>query len=194
YPISGKVPRQGPRWRFGEPTLWSDRPPAYVLCDHEQVAVRVLHENFSLSALTISGPAPHLTWPEIDWPVAHSEGGQYPLDARKVDLEHGSLAKGKVQRSRLETTMPLAQHDLVAFRMLQIGEPLFRPLEGGLKAEDVPPERQARPQIVHMELDNHARPTAPRWRAQCLGRFAFFCHPFLELLLTATVAARLYWR
>jgi len=42
-----------------------ERPLTYVLRNHEQVAVRVLHENFPLTALTISGPAPYLPWTEM---------------------------------------------------------------------------------------------------------------------------------
>jgi len=61
--------------------------------------------------------------------------------------------------------MPLAKHDLMSLRMLQIDKSFFRSFKSCPKAQNVTLERQAFRKVIHMKLDDYARPTRSRRRA-----------------------------
>src|SRR5207247_8343226 len=69
------------------------------------------------------------------------------------------------QSPGFKATMPLAKHDLMSFRMLQIGKSFFRSFKSRLKAQNVAPEREAPRKVVHMKLADHTRPTTSRRRS-----------------------------
>jgi hypothetical protein len=48
--------------------------------------------------------------------------------------------EGPVQWAGLEAAVPLTQHDLMSFLVLQIDKLLFGSLKGDLESEDVMPE------------------------------------------------------
>src|SRR5205085_6440701 len=57
---------------------------------------------------------------------------------------------------------PLAQHDLLAFGMLQIDEVFFGAPESDVEADDVRPERQAGGEVGDMQLGDHVGPAGFR--------------------------------
>src|SRR6266571_533132 len=132
---------------------------------HDQISVRVLHENLSLTALPVACPAPYLSGSEINRPVSGCQRLQHWCNILKIDLQHGPLAKRVVQRPGFKATMPLAKHDLMSLRMLQIDKSFFRSFKSCLKPQNVTPERQTYRKVIDMKLDDHARPTRSRWRA-----------------------------
>src|SRR6266567_3086654 len=138
---------------------------------HDQISVRVLHENLSLTALPVACPAPYLSGSEINRPVSGCQRLQHWCNILKIDLQHGPLAKRAVQRSGFKATMPLAKHDLMSLRMLQVGKSFFRSFKSRLKSQNAPPERQAFRKVIHMKLDDHTRPATSRRRSVSVALF-----------------------
>ena len=107
---------------------------------HPQITIRVLDKDLLLTGFAVACFAPDLAWTEIDRPISGTEIGQNRADVSEVNLKHCTLPKRSLHRSRLEPTMTLAEHNLLAFRMLQVNELfLFAPL-GNFKADNVLPE------------------------------------------------------
>src|SRR3979490_756526 len=88
----------------------------------------------------------------------------YGADVPKVNLEHRALPKRMLHRSCLKSAIPLAEHDLLPFGMLQINELLLGTPVGNFEADDVRPESQADIQIGDVKLRDDVRPAGP-WRS-----------------------------
>jgi hypothetical protein len=59
---------------------------------------------------------------------------------------------------RLEPAMTLTKHDLLALRMLKVGELLFVASVSNIEPENVYPEGKARAQVRNMKLRYDVRP------------------------------------
>src|SRR5438105_1188887 len=140
-----------------------ETPLADAVRQHQQIAVGVLDKDLPLTGFAIAGPAPDLARAEVDRPVSGSEPGQDRGGITEVELKHRALPERRLHRPGLEPTMPLAQHDLLAFGMLQIGEVFRVAPEGDAEADDVRPERQAGSEVGDMQLGDHVGP-AGFWR------------------------------
>jgi hypothetical protein len=129
---------------------------------HNQIPIRVLHENLSLATLPVACPTPYLPGSEINRPAPIRQCLKHWGEILKIDLKHDPLAKRVVQRPGFKATMPLAKHDLMSFGMLQVGKSFFRSFKSCLKAQNVLPEREASLKVIHMKLDDYTRPTTSR--------------------------------
>jgi hypothetical protein len=137
---------------FGQSSLTN------TLGQHQQITIRVLDKDLLLTGLAIARFAPDLAWTEADRPILASEIGQNRAYILEVNLKHRTLPKRRLHRSCLESAITLAEHDLLAFRMLQVNK-LFRftPI-GNFKADGVLPESEADVQVGNMELRYHFGP------------------------------------
>src|SRR5437868_4919816 len=68
-----------------------------------------------------------------------------------------------LHRPGLEPAMTLAQHDLLAFGVLQIDELLFVAPEGDVEAEDALPEGETGGELGDMQLGYDVDPAAVWW-------------------------------
>src|SRR5438874_437483 len=84
--------------------------------------------------------------------ILSSQIGQNGTDVPKINLKHRTLPKRILHRSGLESAMPLAEHDLLPFGVLQVNELfLFTPV-GNFKTDDVRPEGETDFQVCDVQL------------------------------------------
>jgi hypothetical protein len=62
------------------------------VCDHDQISVRILHEDFALARLSIADLTPDIAWAGIERPADRSERVLDRFDAGDIDLEHDPAA------------------------------------------------------------------------------------------------------
>src|SRR5262249_28667346 len=136
-------------------------PPALAdaLGQHQQITIRVLHKDLLLTAFAVACPAPNLAWTEVDRPVSGGEIVQNRADILKVNLKHRTLPKRRLHWSCLEAAMTLAEHDLLAFRVPQVNEPLLFTPVSNFKADRVLPEGEADRQVRNVKLGDHFWPS-----------------------------------
>ena len=91
------------------------------------------------------------------------ESGQNGVDIPEVNLKHRALSERMLHRSGLEAAVPLTQHDLLPFRMLQVDEFLLVASEGDFRTDDVRPKSEAGIQVDDMKLGYDVGP-AGSWR------------------------------
>src|SRR5260370_5252942 len=145
-----------------------DRVLAQILRHHDQVAIGILQEELALAGLLVSGPAPDLSELMVDRPAAGGYRSQDRLYALEIELKHRPSAEWALQRTRFPPAVPLAEHDLMAFGMLEIGELLLGSPVGDLEPEHAPPEFETGLDVAHEKLGHDFRPTRLRRTATLL--------------------------
>jgi len=144
-----------------------------VLRDHQEITVGVLDKDLSLTGFAVACFAPDLARTQVDRPILGNETGQKRLDILEVNLKHRALPKRRLHGACLESAMPLAEHDLLAFGMLQVNELFFSAAVSNFKADDIPPEGEAGVQVCDMKLRHDFGPTRRR-RSVPIGTHIIF--------------------
>jgi hypothetical protein len=132
---------------------------AKLLGEQEQIAVRVLDQEFMPATLTITVAPPNYARLLVKRSSLQLKGVDQRIDVINQYLKVYPATVRVLHFVRFPSSVTLAHHDLCTFRTLQVSKTAFCSLVGDLKAKAPAPEIHAAPYVRHHQLRHNTRKT-----------------------------------